>query len=263
MNAIEIRDLSVGYSRKNADSNVLLSGLNLSVAQGEMIAVIGANGAGKSSLLRILAGLQEPFSGGVEWFGTSVPGIPVSERPRRTASLFRGFARAEGITVRDLVELGRHPYTGMFGRLKEEDRAAVERAMYTTGILDFAERQVTTLSDGEFQKTMIAKMLAQDAPVMLLDEPATHLDLPASIELLQLLKKLTSREGKTVIFSTHNIALAFRLVEKILLLDGKGSFAAGTPEELSHHALMCGFLRTDRVRVENGNLIYNFEDHEN
>ena len=130
-------------------------------------------------------------------------------------------------------------------------------------LLDFAERQVTTLSDGEFQKTMIAKMLAQDAPVMLLDEPATHLDLPASIELLQLLKKLTSREGKTVIFSTHNIALAFRLVEKILLLDGKGSFAAGTPEELSHHALMCGFLRTDRVRVENGNLIYNFEDHEN
>jgi len=263
MNAIEIRDLSVGYPRKKGDPDVLLKGLHLSVAKGEIIAVIGANGAGKSSLLRILAGLQEPLSGGVEWFGKSLPAIPVRERPRHVAALFRGFARADGITVRDLAELGRHPYTGMFGRLNSYDHNAVERAMQTAGISDFAGRQVTTLSDGEFQKAMIAKMLAQDAPVMLLDEPATHLDLPASIELLQLLKTLASEEGKTVIFSTHNIALAFRLVEKILLLDGKGAYAFGSPEELSQHELMCGFLRTDRVRVENGNLIYNFGEHEN
>lgn len=263
MNAIEIRDLTVGYPRKKGDPDVLLRGLDLTVAKGEIIAVIGANGAGKSSLLRILAGLQEPLAGRVEWFGKSLPTIPVGDRPRYTAALFRGFARADGITVRDLAELGRHPYTGMFGRLKAEDHAAVERAMQTAGISDFAGRQVTTLSDGEFQKAMIAKMLAQDAPVMLLDEPATHLDLPASIELLQLLKKLASKQGKTVVFSTHNIALAFRLVKKILLLDGKGACAAGTPEELSQHELMCGFLRTDRVRVEKGNLIYNFGDDEN
>lgn len=260
MKVLEVRGLKTGYRLEGGAENILLEDFNLTAEEGELIALIGANGAGKSTLLRVLAGLQEPRSGAAEWFGKSLPEIPVNQRPRYAASLFRNFAKADGMSVYDLVALGRHPYTGMFGRLRDEDREAVEHAMTLTGISDFRDRQAATLSDGEFQKAMLAKLLAQDAPLMILDEPATHLDLPAAVDLLRLLNRLSADHGKTVIFSTHNIAPVFKLVRKIILLDGRGNYAAGTPEQLSEHHLMCSFLRTDKVRVENGNLIYNFDN---
>jgi iron complex transport system ATP-binding protein len=262
MKAIEIHDLQIAYPQKKSQDRVLLRDFELEVDRGEVIAVIGENGAGKSSLLRVISGLQSATAGEVLWAGRPLLQIPMAERPRHLSALFRGFARPDGFTVRDLVRLGRHPYSGYFGRLSQQDADAVERALHTAGILQFAATQVATLSDGELQKALIAKMLAQDAPIMVLDEPDTHLDLPSAIELLQLLKHLAAKEGRTIVFSTHNLALAFRLIGRILLLNGKGSWTAGTPTQVSGHHLMCDFLRTEHIRFADGNLIFEFDNNE-
>lgn len=259
MNTLETIDISTGYPEKSAKSRVLVEHFQLALKPGEVLAVIGANGTGKSSLLRVLAGLQAPLSGNVQWNGKDLIDISDKERPRTAAVLFREFARVEGFTVRDLVSMGRQPYTGMFGKLRPEDHVAVREALQKTGIEHLAGKQIGTLSDGEFQKSMLAKMLAQNAGIMILDEPTTHLDLPSAIEFIHLLKRLAEVEQKTVVFSSHDLSLVFKLADKILLLDGNGHWAVGTPEEISQHQLMCGFLRTDEIRVENGNLIFDFK----
>jgi len=220
--------------------------------------LMGANGAGKSTLLRVLAGVQQPLAGEVRWSGKPLSSIALGERPRYVSALFRSFSRTNGFTVRDLVTLGRHPYSGFFGKLTGADYMAVEEAISQVGMDRFAGAHVHTLSDGEYQKAMVAKMLAQDAPVMLLDEPTTHLDLPSAIELLQLLSGLTSTKGKAVLFSTHNVALALQLADKVLLLGGDAQSVMASPHDIASHELMCGFLRSAHVRIEDGNLRYTF-----
>jgi iron complex transport system ATP-binding protein len=256
---LEAIDISTGYPGEQGAASNLVQGFQLALKRGEVMAVIGANGTGKSSLLRVLAGLQSPLSGKVKWNQRDLSEIPSRERPRITAVLFREFSRVEGFTVSDLVSMGRQPYTGMFGKLRLEDHKEVGESLQKTGIEHLAKKQIGNLSDGEFQKAMLAKMLAQNAEIMLLDEPTTHLDLPSALEFIHLLKRRAKTDQKTVVFSSHDLSLVFKLADKILLLDGKGSWAVGTPEEISQHHLMCGFLRTNEVKVENGNLIFDFK----
>ncbi len=256
MTTLKASGINMGYPGKASAKSVLLKDFNLSLAPGDVLAVIGANGAGKSTLLRILAGLQKPISGSVSWNDRSLDSIPFAERPKIAAALFREFARVEGFTVRDLVGMGRQPFTGIFGRLNPEDYLAIDDAMAKTGTTILADQQTGTLSDGEFQKVMLAKMLAQNASLLILDEPTTHLDLPSALEFLHLIRRLAADEKKAIIFSSHNLPLVFKLSDRVLLLGGQGQYAIGTPDEISNDALMCGFLRTNEVRFAQGNLIF-------
>lgn len=258
MNPIAAMGLTVGYPQKKGSARILLEATDLQFRKGKLVALMGANGAGKSSLLRVLAGIQEPLQGKVRWNDRALSDIPLAERPKWVAALFRSFARTNGLSLWNLVALGRHPYTGFFGKLTSADRAAVDAAIDQVGMQSFAHASIHTLSDGEFQKAMVAKMLAQDASVMLLDEPTTHLDLPSAIELLQLLSQLTAGQGKTVVFSTHNVALALQLADDVLLLGEGGKAVMAPPDDIANHELMCGFLRSSHVRIENGNLRYTF-----
>ncbi len=256
MKLLECCDLKVSYTRRSRGERVLIEGLNAHFEEGGLYVLIGVNGAGKSSLLRVMAGVQAAAQGCVRLSAADVMHMRRVERSRSIAALFRDFSRVDGMLVRDMVALGRHPYTGLWGSMRAEDESAVEEAMEAVGMMDFAERQVSTLSDGEFQKALLAKMLAQDAPVMLLDEPDSHLDLPSALEMVELLRKLASAQGKCIIISTHNLPIAFQMADKVLLLEGQGKWAFDSPAAIAGHALMCGFLRSDKIAFVNGELTF-------
>ncbi len=256
MSAIRAENISISYHSPK-ENRIILSDFNLNAEKGEMLALIGSNGAGKSSLLRVLSGLQDPTFGNVLWNEKDLKQIPQRSRPRFLSNLFSNYARVDGFTVFDLVSLGRQPYTGMFGKLNVEDEQAIADSLAKVGMTAFTKNAIGTLSDGEFRKAMLAKMLAQNAPVMILDEPTTHLDLPSSIEFLKLLKKLAREEQKTILLSSHNISLVFKMVDKIVLLGDSGAHISGTPREVANHELMCSFLKTSDVYFENENLIFN------
>jgi len=256
MTTIRAEHISISYSSRRGGRKIV-NDFNLDVKKGELIAIIGSNGVGKSSLLRVLSGLQKPGSGEVFWEGKSLSSIPLRSRPKYVSNLFSNYARVDGFSVFDLVALGRQPYTGMFGKLKPEDEEVVRVSLEKVGMTSFSKSPIGTLSDGEFRKVMLAKMLAQNSPVMILDEPTTHLDLPSSIEFLKLLKTLARDEEKTILLSSHNISLIFKMADKIVLLADTGAHFSGKPQEVANHKLMCGFLKTPDVYFENENLIFN------
>ena len=247
---IQTERISVGYG-----SRVLVKDLDLLLPKGSVTAFIGSNGTGKSSLMRVLNGLQEPLSGKVSWNGKDIADFDRKEKAKMAASLYSNFSRVEGFTVAELVALGRSNFTGFFGKLNAEDYAKIDEVIETVGIASLKEIELTTLSDGEFRKAMLAKLLAQDTDILFLDEPTTHLDLPAALDFVQVLKNL-ALQGKTIVMSTHHLALAFKMADHILLFDGNGKAAFGNAKEMMNHELLCGFLKTDKIRVENGNLLF-------
>ncbi|MBQ6189548.1 MAG: ABC transporter ATP-binding protein [Bacteroidaceae bacterium] len=200
---------------------------------GELCCLLGANGAGKSTLLRTLAAFQPALSGEM-WIGER----KLTEIPPRQLSTMIGIVLTErirtgGITVRDMVEMGRSPYTNFWGRLKEEDNREVDEAMQQVGITQFADRQISTLSDGERQKVMIAKALAQGTPIILLDEPTAFLDFPSKVEIMLLLSRLAHEMGKTIFLSTHDLDLALQTSDCLWLMGRNLPLAVGTPRELA------------------------------
>jgi len=247
---IEANEISVGYG-----SRVLVKDLDLLLPKGSVTAFIGSNGSGKSSLMRVLNGLQDPLSGKVSWNGRPISEFDRKEKANIAASLYSNFSRVEGFTVTELVALGRSNFTGFFGKLSDHDNEKIAEAIAIVGIVSLKEKELTTLSDGEFRKAMLAKLLAQDTDILFLDEPTTHLDLPAALDFVQVLKTLALK-GKTIVMSTHHLALAFKMADHILLLDGNGKAAFGNATKMMNHELLCGFLKTDKIRVENGNLLF-------
>ena len=214
-----LKDLSVGYPRRT-----LLSGLDVRFPAGTLTALVGRNGTGKSTLLRVMAGLMKPLLGEVLVDGGNIAAIP----PHRLASTV-GFVSTERIRVtnlkaRDLVALGRTPYTDWIGRLTPHDVAAVDEALALTGMTAFADKAMETLSDGEAQRVMIARVLAQDTPVILLDEPTAFLDFVARREVCELLCRLAGEKGKTIVFSSHDLALVDEFADAQLeIADGTGT----------------------------------------
>ena len=197
--SIHTNNLSVGYGKR-----VVRSGINLSIMAGEMVCLLGRNGSGKSTLLRTLAGLQ-PALGGELSIGDVA--IVLTER-----------LSVDNTTVRDIVSLGRYPYLGPLGVLRDEDHRIVKDAMHKVGISEAEEKAFfNAMSDGEKQRVLIAKAIAQTTPIILLDEPTAHLDLPNRIAVLQLLQALARDEQKTIIISTHELDLAMRFADRILL----------------------------------------------
>ncbi len=260
MIVLSASDIAISYG-KGEEKHHLLGDFNIALEAGTLCAIIGANGVGKSSLLRVLAGLQTPTLGQVHWNAQPLPNIVLSRRPHHMAALFREFSRVDGLTVYDLVSMGRTAVNGsLFGGLYPADNLHINKALELTGMSVFAKRQVANLSDGEFQKAMLAKMLAQNSPIMLLDEPTTHLDLPSSLELMHLLRRLARDEQKTIVFTTHDLHLVFKMAHTVVLLGSEGKYAIGSPEEVAAHSLMCGFLRTDEIAITEGNLQFKISE---
>ena len=211
---IEIKALSIGYSR-----STILSGLNAVIPSGTFVVMAGCNGSGKSTILRTLAGLLPPVSGKIIYDGKDLSSLSIPERSRLLSFVNTEKVRIPGLSCHDLVALGRSPYTGWSGSLSSADVSAIEKALSLAGMSSFSRRMLDTMSDGECQKIMIARALAQDTPVMLLDEPTAFLDIPGRYETAALLHRLASEAGKTIIFSTHDLDIALREADDILLLD--------------------------------------------
>lgn len=200
--------LAIGYSSRHGTS-IVAEDMCASAADGSLVCLVGANGTGKSTLIRTVAGFQKPLGGDV-LVGMAGNIQPTGQMKRSEKSRMIGVVLTERpvlehLTVRDVVGLGRTPYTGLFGNLSDADRAAVDRALQLAGIAHIAERDMACLSDGERQKVMIAKALAQQPSVLVLDEPSAFLDYPSKKELMSLLARLAHEENKTILVSSHDL----------------------------------------------------------
>ena len=211
---IELKNFGIGYGRR-----VLLSGVNAAFVPGTLVALLGRNGTGKSTLLRAIAGLGPHTSGTVEAGGKDLSGLDAAAIARTLAFVSTERVRVPSLRCSDIVAMGRAPYTNWIGSMTDADRDAVADALAAVGMAAFAGRTMDTMSDGECQRIMIARALAQDTPVILLDEPTSFLDLPNRYELCLLLRRLAHQRGKCVIFSTHELDIALSLADAIALIE--------------------------------------------
>ncbi len=241
---LHTRTLSVGFPARK-----LMAGVDITLRAGELTALIGLNGSGKSTLIRTLAGLQKPLGGEVLLNGRPVHTMNGMERARAISVVLTGRPEAGLLDVRTLVSLGRQPWTGHLGRLTSEDHARVEDAMVRSGIEAFAERSLRSLSDGEAQKVLIARALAQATPLMLLDEPTAYLDVVNRVSILHLLKKLATDLGRAMVLSTHDLGSAMRLCDRLLLVHS-GSVWTGTPQEAIATGILDSAFSTAGLRFD-------------
>ena len=225
----ETRDLEIGYMRKKTIS--VMKDLSLRARRGELVALIGRNGTGKSTLLRTLVGLQPALAGEVMLDGRTLHETGSSQLPRIVSFVSTEPVAVRNIRVRDVVALGRFPYTNWIGTRTESDNMAVIAALEATGIAALGERSIDSISDGEKQRTLIARSLAQDTGLLVMDEPTAFLDLPSRYGIVSLLRRLTREKGKCVIYSTHDLDTAINEADRIWLMTGDG-VTEGAPEDL-------------------------------
>ena len=225
---LESRNLSIGYRQPDVE---LASGLNLRLERGRLTALLGPNGVGKSTLLRTLAGMQKPLSGQVLLAGEDAVRIKTAEIARRLSVVLTAAPHPGWMNGYALVALGRHPYTDWLGRLSAYDRAMIRWALAAVDAADLAERPVIELSDGQRQKLMIARALAQETDIMLLDEPTAFLDLPRRVEIMQLLKNLAQETRRAILLSTHDLDLALRSCDSLWMMTPT-ALVVGAPEDL-------------------------------
>ena len=233
---ISAQDLSIGYCTGKKEKRVH-EHLSFELHAGELTCLLGANGAGKSTLLRTLSASQPTLGGELTMMGKPLSQYTEKERSRSIGVVLTDKTFAGGLSVYELVALGRQPHTGFFGRLHKEDRLIIEEALENVGIAHKAQNYTAELSDGERQKVMIAKALVQECPLILLDEPTAFLDVVSRIEIMHLLHRLAIEQHKAILLSTHDIAQALVLGDKLwLLTKGKG-LQCGVTEDiiLNHH----------------------------
>ncbi|MEM7048349.1 MAG: ABC transporter ATP-binding protein [Acidobacteriota bacterium] len=230
--AIALDRLTIGYRLPRNQEKRIASDLGLRVPEGQFTVLLGPNGAGKSTLLRTVCGLQEPLAGRVLLGGRDLAAISPRQRARTLGVVLTERVDTWGLTVWDLVALGRAPHTRWSGRLADDDHAAVTRALVETDTDQFARRRVSELSDGEKQRVLVARALAQEPAVLVLDEVTAFLDLARRVEIMQLLRKLAHSSGKTLLLSTHDLDLALRTADRLWMIDRQGRVHEGCPEDL-------------------------------
>ena len=223
-----LHQLSVGYSQRH-----VLQNINATLHAGELVCLLGPNGAGKTTLLRTLAGLQKPQAGRVDIGSDNLHQLAPSALAQRLAIVLTERIDVDHLQVYDLVALGRQPHTGWMGTLSASDHTTVQYALAATHIEALAQRQVAQLSDGERQRVMIARALAQEPQILLLDEPTAFLDLPRRVEIMLLLRQLARDSGRAFLLSTHDLDLALHVADRIWLLSSTGDFASDAPEALA------------------------------
>jgi iron complex transport system ATP-binding protein len=216
-NILSASNISIGYSNKK-ETTVVASHVNLSLEKGKLTALIGANGIGKSTLLRTLIGIQSPLSGKVFLKEKDIHSLDNLTLAQHLSVVLTDKLPPSNLTVFELIALGRQPYTNWIGKLTEDDIAKVNKALELTQISHLADQKHDEISDGQLQIVLIARALAQDTPLIILDEPTTHLDLLHKVTLLKLLKKLTQETGKSILFSTHDIDMAIQLSDEMIIM---------------------------------------------
>lgn len=252
--ALRLADLTTGFGGGRR-RRIVSAGLSAALPAGSITALIGTNGAGKSTLLRTLAGLLPPLGGDVCWLGRPLADYSARALSRTVAVVLTRRSAAPGLTVADVARMGRMPYTGFSGRLSAHDRDVADRALELAGAERLRDRDVASLSDGELQRAMIAKALAQETPAILLDEPTAFLDFPGKVDVLRLLRRLAADHGKTVLFSSHDLELTFQTVERLWLLAPDG-IAEGSPRQLAAEGRLERFFRAAGVSFDRSELRY-------
>ena len=225
MALLELDQVAAGYGRR-----LVLEGVSLAVGAGEVVALLGRNGAGKTTLLRVAAGILRPRAGRVLVEGEDLARLAVRAAARLVAGVAQDDAIEFAFTVRDVVALGRYAHRTALGPEGAGDRAAVEEALAVTGLADLAARPVTELSGGERRRASLARCLAQDAAVMLLDEPTAHVDLGHETRILDTVRDRARTRGKAVVAALHDVNLAATFADRIVLLEGGRVAAQGTPD---------------------------------
>ena len=228
---IRLAGLAIGYTAKHS-VKVVAENISDTICSGEMTCLIGENGAGKSTLLRTLSGFLPPLSGEIDILGKPLRSYREIELAKVIGVVLTEKSNLQNMTVEELVGMGRSPYTGFWGRLRAADHDKVSEAIELVGISELRDRLVQTLSDGERQKVMISKALAQETPIIFLDEPTAFLDYPSKVEVLNLLHRLTREADKTIFLSTHDLELALRVADKVWLMTKQGNVRTGLPEDL-------------------------------
>lgn len=241
---IQLENLTFGYGRKT-----LLESVSAKFFAGKLTALVGRNGTGKSTLLRAIAGLGRITGGTVRLDGQSLTGMPAYRLARTVAFVSTERVRVPNLRCRDVVALGRAPYTNWLGRMQEEDRESVRRALAKVGMEDYADRTMDCMSDGECQRVTVARALAQNTPIILLDEPTSFLDMPNRYELGTLLAHLAHEEGKCILFSTHELDIALALCDSIALVDPPCLHHLST-SEMSRSGYIERLFGTDCIRFD-------------
>lgn len=248
---IELQNLSVGYEQPGADPLEILTDINLSAKRGEMVALIGSNGVGKSTLLRTLAGFQSWFTGNIRISGRSLKEISAKELATIMSFVSTENVRVPNLSVFDLVAYGRFPYTNWIGMLADEDKTRVTKAIEKVGLRGFENRPVAQISDGERQRAMIARALAQDTPIIVLDEPTAYLDVSNKYEIFHLLQVLATERKKTILLSTHDLNIALREVDKLWIATENETYQ-GAPEDAVLHGWLNQLFKNEHVGFDAG-----------
>ena len=250
--SVECKELTIGYKAKRTGFREVAAGINAELYGGRLTSLIGSNGIGKSTLLRTLSAFQPPLAGDVLVQGKSLRRYTNKELSRLIGVVLTERPALQNMSVRELIGLGRSPYTGFWGKLTAADEDIVTEAINDVGIENLQHRMIQTLSDGERQKVMIAKALAQQTPVIFLDEPTAFLDYPSKVEVMQLLHRLTRQSGKTIFLSTHDIELALQLSDILWLMSktdtapstdaSLSQLTIGTPQQLAQSDALTAFI---------------------
>jgi len=227
-----VENLTIGYHLARRPTHVVARELQLTLTSGELTCLLGPNGSGKSTLLRTMAGMQPPIEGRILFGGRELKSYSHRELSRFLSVVLTDRVDVGFLSSYSLVALGRHPYTGWSGRITPEDDRTVRWALNAVNAELLLDRYVVELSDGERQKIMIARALAQEPRLMLLDEPTAFLDVPRRVEIMQLLRKLARETGKSIFLTTHDLELALRGADRICLLSMEGNLSTGVPEDL-------------------------------
>ncbi len=248
-NIIRLKGLSTGYKLKRKDK-IISKELNAGLHAGELTCLIGPNGTGKSTLIRTIAAFQPALSGQILLYGKSIYQYSNDDFSKLISIVLTDNSHIKNLTTYEVIGLGRSPYTGFWGRLREKDKRIVEQCIEWVGIEKVAQQAFHTLSDGERQKAMIAKAIAQETPVILLDEPTAFLYYPNKVSVMLMLRKLAHKMGKTILMSIHDIDLALQVADNIWMLDENGDLINGNPEQLCSDGTIKQHIVSDNIQFD-------------
>lgn len=247
---IVLDSLSIGYTESRGAQRCVVPNIDAMIYSGELTSLLGANGVGKSTLLRTMTANQPKLGGQVYYCGKELAAYSQKELSKMISIVLTERVTIKNITLFELVSFGRSPYTGFWGGISDEDREIVNNSIRMVGIEHLAHRMVQTLSDGERQKAMIAKALAQQTPIILLDEPTAFLDFPSKVEIMQLLHLLSRQTQKTIFMSTHDLDLALQISDRIWLMDGDKGVRMGIPEDLALNGSLSSFFERKGIAFD-------------